>query len=223
MSTSPATSPSPSRLNKPPVRLDEYSPAGNGKHPAVLLVHGAGGPLRGLDPYAQQASQLGVNVFVVHYFERTGHSWASPRQIHDHFLDWLETLCACLDYVAAHPRVDASRIGLLGFSLGAYLSLALASQDQRIAGVAELFGGAPDYDGFDAATLPPVLILHGADDTVVPVAEAEKLERLLKQHNIPHEMKVYKGQGHSLKGLAQMDAVRRIVGFFRQAFTRQPA
>jgi dipeptidyl aminopeptidase/acylaminoacyl peptidase len=205
------------------ITLDEYSPAGNGRHPAVLLVHGSGGPLRGLDPYAAQASQLGVNVFVVHYFEGTGHSWVSPAQIRQHFLDWLETLRGALGYVAAHPRVDASRIGLLGFSLGAYLSLALASQEKRIAGVVELFGGMPEYEHFEPASLPPVLILHGSDDPVVPVSEAEKLERLLKQHNIPHDMKVYKGQGHSLKGLAQMDAVRRIVGFFRQAFSRRAA
>src|SRR3954469_20769434 len=209
--------------NQRAISIDEYSPAGGGRHPAVLLVHGSGGPLRGLDPYAEKASQFGVNVFVVRYFERTGHNWVSPHQIERYFLDWLETLRAAVDYVVAHPRVDSGRVGLLGFSLGAYLALALATEDRRIAGVAELFGGMPDQFRKNAAQLPPVLILHGNDDTVVPVSEAHRLEDLLKKNNVPYDIKTYRGQGHTLPGLAQMDAVRRIVAFFRQTFAAKAA
>jgi carboxymethylenebutenolidase len=205
------------------IHIDVYSPAGGGKHPAVLLVHGSGGPLRGLDPYAERASQFGVNVFVVHYFEATGHNWVSPGQIERYFLEWLETLRAAVDYVAAHPRVDSVRIGLMGFSLGAYLALALATDDRRIAAVAELFGGMPDHFVANAAKLPPVLILHGKDDPVVPLSEALKLEQLLKRNNVRYDIKLYKGQGHTLRGLAQMDAVRRIVAFFRQTLVARAA
>ena len=205
-----------------PINIDEYSPADERKHPAVLLVHGAGGPLTGLDPYAEKAAQFGVNVFVVHYFEKTGHTWVSDATIERYFLEWLEVLRSAVDYVAKHPRVD-HRIGMLGFSLGSYLSLGLATQDKRIAGVAELFGGFPHTGHFDPAKLPPVLILHGKDDPRVPVAEALKLEQLCKQHNIPYDIKLYRGQGHSLKGLAQMDAVRRIVSFFKQTFSAKAA
>jgi dipeptidyl aminopeptidase/acylaminoacyl peptidase len=206
-----------------PVNIDEYSPADERRHPAVLLVHGAAGPLTGLDPYAEKAAQFGVNVFVVHYFEKTGHTFVDDATIERCFLEWLESLRAAVDYVAAHPRVDASRIGMLGFSLGSYLSLGLATQDQRIRCVAEFFGGFPHYQEFDPAKLPPVLILHGKDDPRVPVAEALKLEQLCKQHNIPYDIKLYRGQGHSLKGLAQMDALRRIVAFFKQNFAARAA
>jgi carboxymethylenebutenolidase len=205
-----------------PVNIDEYSPADERQHPAVLLVHGAGGPLTGLDPYAEKAAQFGVNVFVVHYFEKTGHTWVADATIQRYFLEWLETLRAAVDYVAKHPRVDG-RIGMLGFSLGSYLSLGLATQDKRIAGVAELFGGFPEREHFDPAKLPPVLILHGKDDPRVPVTEALRLEQLCKRHNIPYDIKLYRGQGHSLKGLAQMDAVRRIVAFFKQTFAAKAA
>src|SRR2546423_6028699 len=127
------------------IHIDVYSPAGGGRHPAVLLIHGSGGPLRGLDPYAERAAQFGVNVFVVHYFEATGHTWVSPSQIERYFREWLETRRAAVDYVAAHPRLDSARIGLMGFSLGAYLALALATGDPRIAAVTEPFRGMPDH------------------------------------------------------------------------------
>ena len=149
-------------------------------------MHGSGGPLHGLDPFAGQAALFGVYEFVLHYFERTGHTWVSPSQIEQHFPAWLETLKDAVTYVAAQPGVDASR-GLLGFSLGAYLSLALATQDSRITAVAELFGGLADHFLKDAGKLPPVLILHGAQDSVVPVDRAHELERILQQHKIPYQ------------------------------------
>ncbi|HEU5415254.1 MAG TPA: hypothetical protein VFW31_15915, partial [Candidatus Angelobacter sp.] len=60
------------------IQLVHYASVKIGARPAILLVHGSGGPLRGIDPFARQAAGMGVHVFVVHYFDRTGHTWASP-------------------------------------------------------------------------------------------------------------------------------------------------
>jgi carboxymethylenebutenolidase len=198
------------------IRIEHYAPQRTTHSPAVILVHGSGGPLGGLDPFAGEAALFGVNVFVLHYFERTGHSWVSPREIEQHFPAWLETLKGAIDFVAGQPGIDLGRIGLLGFSLGAYLSLALATQDARIAAVAELFGGLPEPFTADAAKLPPVLILHGAQDRIVPVERAYELEQLLIEHRIPYEIRIYPDQGHVFQGLAQLDALRRVAGFFRR-------
>jgi dienelactone hydrolase len=203
-----------------PIRIDHYPPNPAGSSPAVILIHGSGGPLHGMDPFASQAALFGVHVFVLHYFERTGHYWVSPSQIESNFLAWLETLKDAVSFVASQPGVDISRIGLLGFSLGAYLSLALATQDSRIAAVAELFGGLPEQFTKHAGNLPPVLILHGAQDTTVPVERAHELERILQQHKIPYQIKIYPDQGHVFRGLAQLDAMRRVAQFFRNYFLK---
>lgn len=172
--------------------------------------------MHGIDPFAQQAAGFGVHVFLVRYFERTGHTWVSPSQIQANFLDWMETLTDAISYVAEQPGVDPRRIGLLGFSLGAYLALALATRDSRIIAVAEFFGGLAPPFAADAAKLPPVLVLHGDQDPVVSVEEARKLQNLLEQNRIPHEVKIYPGQGHHFTGLAQIDALGRVVAFFRR-------
>ena len=198
------------------IQLVHYLSGKIGARPAILLVHGSGGPLRGSDPFARQAAGMGVHVFVVHYFDRTGHTWASSSTVQDFFMPWLETLRDAFSYVLAQPSVHPQRVGLLGFSLGGFLSLALATQEPRIAAVAQLFGRLPEPFLPDAGKLPPVLILHGDRDTVVPVAEAEKLEALLKQHHIPFEIKIYSDHGHHFTGLAQIDALRRVVAFFRR-------
>ncbi|HEY2236195.1 MAG TPA: dienelactone hydrolase family protein [Candidatus Angelobacter sp.] len=137
-----------------------------------------------------------------------------------HFLDWLETVKDAVSFVAGQPGVDANRIGLLGFSLGAFLSLSLATQDSRIAAVAELFGGLPEQFAKDAGNLPPVLILHGAQDTTVPIDQAYELERILQLHKMPYQIKIYPDQGHVFRGLAQLDAMSRVAQFFRNHLLR---
>jgi carboxymethylenebutenolidase len=122
--------------------------------------------------------------------------------------------------VIEQPGVDQRRIGLIGFSLGAYLALALATRDSRIIAVADFFCGLAEPIAADVAKLPPILVLHGDQDPVVPVEEARKLERLLEQNAIPHEVKIYPGQGHHFTGLAQIDALGRVVSFFRQYLTK---
>src|SRR3954466_13940321 len=89
-----------------PIRVDRYSPAGSGAHPAVILIHGSGGPLRGADPIAEQACKRGINVFVVHYFERTGHDWVTNYQIEPNFLAWLKTLRDASSFLITERRVD---------------------------------------------------------------------------------------------------------------------
>ena len=47
--------------------------------------------------------------------------------------------------------------------------------------VAEYFGPMPEYFAQRMARMPPVLILHGDRDPLVPVKAAYDLEALLKQ------------------------------------------
>ena len=115
-------------------------------------------------------------------------------------------------YVAGQPGVDQDRIAVVGFSLGASLALAAAGEDARIKAVVDVFGPMPA--GADkAARTPPVLILHGDRDRVVPVENAHRLEALLKKRGVPHEIKIYPDQGHGFHGPAQIDAAGRILAF----------
>jgi dipeptidyl aminopeptidase/acylaminoacyl peptidase len=205
-----------------PITLDHYSPAQPGFHPAIIMIHGSGGPLRGADPIAEQATKLGIHVFVVHYFERTGHGWVSPTQVEPHFLEWLQTLKDAVDYVATQPGVDTDRIGLLGFSLGGYLAISLAAQDNRIAAVIEVAGGLPKYGIPAVKRLPPTLILHGDADTTVPVSEAHDLETVLKRLGTPYEKQILNGQGHVFRGMAQFQALTAIAGFLSRQFQLSP-
>ena len=167
---------------------------------------------------AGQLAARGFAVFVVHYFDRTGTVTATDkRTIFGNFPAWGKTVWDAVGHVAEHPQVDAERIGLLGFSLGGYLALSVASVDSRVKAVVEFFGGLPREMKLFMRRLCPVLILHGAEDETVPVGEAYELEKELQRRGIPYEMKIYEGTGHGFSGEVWRDASARTLAFLQEA------
>src|SRR5882672_3007413 len=165
-----------------PIRLDAYLPDSGGKHPTVLALYGSGGGVSGMSEPAGMLAAQGFAVFVLHYFDRTGTTQANDKQtIFRNFPAWGKTVWDAISHIEKHPQVDAQRIGLLGFSLGAYLALSVASFDSRVKAVVEFFGGLPKEMKLFMRRLCPVLILHGEADPTVPVQEAYDLQNLLEK------------------------------------------
>lgn len=191
--------------------------AGSARRPAVLILHGADGMARA-DSYrlgAQALAASGFHVVLVRYFDRTGATRANWSSLRKDAPLWLETIRDTVTFVSAKPEVDRERIAVIGFSLGASLGLAAAGADARIKAVVDVFGPVPE--GADkAARTPPVLILHGGRDRIVPVEHARRLEALLTARAVPHEVKIYPDQGHGFTGAAQIDAAGRILAFLQR-------
>lgn len=158
----------------------------------------------------------GFAVFVPHYFEATGTNWAYPQAIREHHRRWISAISDAADYAAQQDFTDGSSVGIVGFSLGAYLGLALAVVQSRVRAVVDFFGGMPDEFIAEMKHCPAVLILHGSRDLTVPVTEAFKLESLLKARRVPHEIKIYKDAGHGFRGMDMLDAAQRTYLFLKQ-------
>ena len=200
-----------------PIRLDAYLPEAEGKLPAVLVLHGSGGGVDGMNEPATMLAAQGFAIFVLHYFDRTGTTQATDKQtIFSNFPVWGKTVWDAVSQIERHPQVDKDRIGLLGFSLGAYLALSVAAVDARVKVVVEFFGGLPKEMKFFMRRLCPVLILHGEADPVVPVQEAYDLENLLEKKGIPYEIKIYPGAGHSFPNDVWQDAGKRTLHFLQE-------
>ncbi len=127
----------------------------------------------------------------------------------------METLVHAIDFAAAHRKFKG-KLGLLGFSLGAYLALSVAMLDERVAAVIDYFGGLPDPLVPRLTRMPPTLILHGEADPIVQVAEAHKLKRLFDERQLPYEMQLYPHAGHGFHGRDMMDAAQRTLAFLNR-------
>jgi carboxymethylenebutenolidase len=199
------------------IRLDAYLPDNPAVQlPAVIALYGAGGNVAGMERYAGVLASEGFAVYLLHYFDRTGTQYADKQIIFRNFPLWMKTLWDAISFVEKQPQVDASRIALLGFSLGAYLSLSTSAIDPRIKIVVEFFGGMPKEMKLFMRRLCPVLILHGEEDATVPVEEAYNLQNLLEKKKIPYEIKIYPAVGHGFETETWKDAGPRALQFLQK-------
>jgi dienelactone hydrolase len=228
------------------INVTRFDPAAPGPHPAVLLLHGIDGAEKNAAIYHRLAGNLAVKgyvVFVVRYFDcfadrpkelaffcdnvkghLNGAAVKERDRVQRAFGDCLTAVNDGIKYVRKQPGVDRERIGLVGFSLGAFLALSAATcEEWKVAAVVDLFGGLPEEMHKQAKGLPPVLILHGDQDQTVPVAAAHALQKSLKENRIDHDIEVYKGAGHMFdngKGgvdwRAALDAEKRTHAFLDQ-------
>ncbi len=68
---------------------------------------------------------------------------------------------------------------------------------------------------YASAVRTPVLIVHGADDTNVPLAQAEYFRRALRRFGVEHELVVYPGEGHAIRRRDhQLDLLHRTRAWF---------
>jgi carboxymethylenebutenolidase len=126
------------------IRLDAYLPETlDGPAPTVIALHGAGGNISGMERYATVLAAEGFAMYLLHYFDRTGTEPADLQSMKRNFPLWMKTLWDAISFIETQPQVDRERIALLGFSLGAYLSLANSAIDPRVKAVVEFFGGMP--------------------------------------------------------------------------------
>jgi len=182
------------------IRLQCYEPNTPGAHPALILFHGAGG---NVDHWVQYLvpgiNRLGIALYAVHYFDRTKTQRADPALIEDgiHVPLWLGTAGDALAHIAALPHVDPRRIALVGISLGAFISLALATEAKPIRAVIDISGGlAEPWSTRATSAFPHTLIVHGEADTTVPVSHARKLDDLLTRLEVRHEIILLPKEGH---------------------------
>ena len=199
------------------IRLDCFLPENAGaKLPTVIGLYGFGGGHISMSDPAGQLAEQGFAVYVLHYFDRTGQVEAEKSALVLNFPIWMKTLWDAVSFVEQQPSVDPERIGLVGFSLGGYLAVCGSAIDPRIKVVVEFFGGLPKEMKLFMRRMCPTLILHGADDAVIPVSEAHHLKEVLARKNIPHEVQIYPGVGHGFDGEVWEDARVRTLAFLQK-------
>jgi len=189
------------------IAYDAFLPPNCGPFPTLVSLYGSGGDHAGMAGPATLFAEHGFAVYVLHYFDRTEVN--DKPTILRHFPAWGKTVWDAISHLDELPEVDSKRIGLLGFSLGAYLALSVAAVDSRVQAVVEFYGGLPKEMKFFMRRLCPTLILHDDADTTIPVQEAYDLRDLLEKKQIPYEMKVYPGIGHGFPEAIWQDARER--------------
>jgi phospholipase/carboxylesterase len=126
---------------------------------------------------------------------------ADPHLLREGVLSAAPALDAFLDAeLAAHGLGDA-RLALVGFSQGTMMALHVGPRRKgRIAGIVGYSGlvAGPEHLAEELTHLPPVLLVHGAADPVIPVAALTAANRVLGDAGFTVESHVRPGLQHGI-------------------------
>ncbi|MFO7670526.1 MAG: dienelactone hydrolase family protein [Bacteroidales bacterium] len=200
-------------------------PSTPGVHPAVIILYGAGGwgPV-----YAAIAKDLADSGFVALALDYYAYKEDNPGQAEDeaNWSRWQSSVRSAVTFLMEETSVKGS-VGLLGYSLGSFLAVSVASSIPEVNGVVEYFGGgSSEKDELESqvAGFPPLLILHGEEDQSVPVSMAYDLRNAVLAQGGEVEMKIYPGAPHGFNATwlpiyneaYANDSFQRTVDFFRR-------
>lgn len=110
-------------------------------------------------------------------------------------------LNAWLDRVLADEGLTPDRMVVVGFSQGTMMALhVLPRRDQAVAGIVGFSGRllVPDLLATEAKVKPPVLLLHGDQDPMVPFADMTVAGEALEAAGFTVYGHVMKGTGHGI-------------------------
>lgn len=110
-------------------------------------------------------------------------------------------LNAYLDIVMAAEGITADKLALIGFSQGTMMSLEIAPRRaDEIAGVVAFSGRLlrPERLAAEARVKPPILLIHGDADPVVPFEDMQKAAEALMAAGFETYGHVMKGTGHGI-------------------------
>lgn len=175
-----------------------------GKRPGVLVVH----EWTGLGDYvkrrAEQLAGLGYIAFAADIYgkgirPKTSEEAGKEASIYRNNRQLLRARAqAGLRELKRHALADASKIAAIGYCFGGGAVLELARSGADISGVVSFHGNLDNPTPADVKKIrTKVLVLHGAEDPVVPLEQVQTFQKEMNEADIDWYMISYGNAVHS--------------------------
>jgi dienelactone hydrolase len=174
------------------------------KSPGVLVVHDWMGLNDHYKTITQKLADLGYIAFAVDIYGkgvRPKDSQQAAAEAGKYKSDrglMRQRVLAALEELKKNKNVDPNRIAVIGYCFGGTVALELARSGAPIAGVVSFHGGLDSPKPEDGKNIKAkVLILHGADDPLVPPAQVEAFQDEMRKGAVDWQMIYYGDAVHS--------------------------
>jgi len=224
-----------------PMEVFLFEPAGAGPHPGILLCQHIPVGHTGIENdvvtlgVAERYAANGYAVaapFIFHWWPKEADIQIKRDQFRD---DWTRPdLDAAFALLAAHPKVDANRIAIVGHCWGGRVAWLGACTNQRYKACAVFYGGRikfvmgegnPPAIDLAAQIRCPVIGFFGNDDTNPSPQDVDDYAAALARAGVEHVFHRYDGAGHAFQSFnseeryrpaASEDAWTKVLEFLAQ-------
>ncbi|MEJ6394281.1 dienelactone hydrolase family protein [Gymnodinialimonas sp. 2305UL16-5] len=174
-------------------------PDGDGPHPAILMLHGAGGRGEGMvNMLSDRATARGYAVIGPQGLQRPGSRFGSTWSFHPDF-ETVRDEAAFFEEVLSHAaetqNIDRDAILVAGFSIGGSMTSYLACDDPDIARAYAPVAGAfwRPHPALDACAAPvDVFHTHGWRDGTVPIEGRVFRDGAVRQGDVFASMEIWR-------------------------------
>jgi dienelactone hydrolase len=186
--------------------------------PAVILIHGSGGldfEGNNVRAWAGRLNAWGVAALVIDMYGPRGITETATDQTRISVFAQIADAYAALKQLTADPRIDRNRIGVMGFSRGAMITMDTALEtlrqgfgggNLRFAAHIELYSGCNIAFADRATDKAPMLFLHGEADDFTPMAPCKEYASWLQSMGNAVTFVSYPGAHHGFDGsMAELD------------------
>lgn len=176
----------------------------------MVLMHGSGGVERGMAQWVEAFNDMGVATFVVSSFEPRGVKSTVDDQARVPYAANLMDALQALQLLAKHPRIDDSRIGVMGFSRGGSVAFqsaleplrhAVVKSDLKFALHISAYGGCNQFYWSPHISKAPILNLVGEADDYTTAVSCERLAARYAGAGASVRTVKYAGAHHSWDGM----------------------
>ncbi|MGA1262473.1 MAG: alpha/beta hydrolase [Prochlorothrix sp.] len=137
------------------------------------------------------------------WYDMESPQWKGLAESRSQLLQWLQNL-------EQSTQIPLEKTILLGFSQGGAMTLDVGLQ-LPIAGLVVLSGYLHPELVIDRAEIPPVLVVHGRFDQVVPPAEAQNTQTFLQEIQAPYTYREF-AMGHEIN----LETINEVQQFVKQ-------
>lgn len=161
----------------------------------LLLLHGGGGAGLELQRWYEHAVRLAARGYAVAFPAWFGDEAQGGRGGRGEGALQRQAVLDGLAWLAGSPGVDPARIGVMGFSRGAYMAGDVALTEPGVAAVVAVAGGG-SREPAEILYRPPTLLIFADGDPLVRAGRVQDWERTLRRADVPVSTEVLDADHH---------------------------